>query len=112
MVFKIEAKETLNIHKCTVGVVSPFNLQRINEALSGGYLFPCSPEINWLVPLFLKNENLFSDVPCSPILYLFPSKFGLCSPEINAPFPCSPKTVGGPHINVHVIRADAFKKDT
>ena len=31
----------------------------ITEALPGGggrgYLFPCSPEINWLVPLFPKN---------------------------------------------------------
>ena len=28
---------------------------------------------------------------------LLPSKFGLCSPEINAFIPCSPKPLGGPH---------------
>ena len=40
----------------------------ICEALS------CSSEINWLVPLF--PQILFSYIPCSAILSLFPSKFG------------------------------------
>ena len=31
-------------------------------------------------------------VPCTPILSLFPSKFGLCSPEIYAFFHLFPKT--------------------
>ena len=51
----------------------------------GGYLFPCSPEINWHVPLFPKIENLFSYVPCSPILSLFP-----CSPQNLAFVPLFP----------------------
>ena len=53
----------------------------ICEALSGGggggYMFPCSSEINWLVPLF--PELWFSYIPCSLILSLFPSKFGISS---------------------------------
>ena len=52
----------------------------IREALlgrGGGYLFPCSSEINCLIPLF--PQNLFAYVLCSPILSLFPSKFGLSS---------------------------------
>ena len=67
----------------------------------GGYLFPCTPEINWLVPLFPKNRKkkcfLMFPVPqyclCSPvplkIWHLFP-----CSPEINTLFPLFPKTPG------------------
>ena len=44
-------------------------LFHIHEALPGvgGYLFSCSPEINWLVPLFPKIENLLSYVLCSPV---------------------------------------------
>ena len=41
------------------------------ETLLGGLLFPCSPEINWLVSLFPKNLKLFSYVPCSLILPLY-----------------------------------------
>ena len=80
--------------KCMVSIW----LKLINEALpGGGYLFPCSPEINWLVPLFPKNRkfvflcSLFPNivfVPCSPQnLTFFP-----CSPEINTLFPLFPKT--------------------
>ena len=70
------------------------------EALPGGYLFPCSPEINWLVPLFPKNRKcvffmfrvrqycLCSPVPLK-IWPLFP-----CSPEIKGLFPLFPKTPG------------------
>ena len=63
----------------------------------GGYLFPCSPEINWLVPLFPKNRkfvflcSLFPNIVFVPlkILPLFS-----CSPEINTLFPLFPKTPG------------------
>ena len=68
-----------------------------DEAIPGGYLFPCSPEINWLVPLFPKNRKfvfLCSLFPNIVFVPLFPSKFGLCSPEINALFPLFPKTPG------------------
>ena len=74
------------------------------EAFPGGYLFPCSPEINWLVPLFPKNRKcafLCSVFPNIVFVTPFPSKFGLCSPcspEINGLFPCSPKPLGGPHV--------------
>ena len=37
-----------------------------------GITIPCSPEINRLVSLFPKNQKLFSYVPCSPILPLYP----------------------------------------
>ena len=58
----------------------------------GGSLFPCSSEINWLVPLFPKKSKicfLMFPVPqyclCSPVPLkiwpLFP-----CSPEINTHF--------------------------
>ena len=48
-----------------------------SEALQGGgHLFPCSPEINGLVPLFPKNRKFIFCVPCSPILSLCP-----CSPK-------------------------------
>ena len=79
-----------------------FAILRPSQGGGGGYLFPCSPEINWLVPLFPKNRKfcfLMFPVPqyclCSPvplkILPLFP-----CSPEINTLFPCSPKPLGRP----------------
>ena len=67
------------------------------------YLFPCSPVINWLVPLFPKNRkcvflcSLFSNIVFVP---LFPSKFGLDSPvplKYMPCFPCTPKPLGGPH---------------
>ena len=61
------------------------------EALPGGYLFPCSPEINWLVPLFPKNRKfvfLCSLFPNIVFVPLFASKF----PEINALFPLFPQT--------------------
>ena len=41
------------------------------------YMFPCSSKINWLVPLF--PQILFSYIPCSLILSLFLSNFGLSS---------------------------------
>ena len=44
----------------------------ICEALlrgGGGYMLPCSSEINWLVPLF--PQILFSYIPCSLRLSLF-----------------------------------------
>ena len=55
------------------------------EALPGGrgYLFPCSPEIDWLVPLFPKNRefvflcSLFPNIVFVPIFF---SKFDICSP--------------------------------
>ena len=55
-------------------------------------LIPCSPEINWLVPMFLKIEEKHFYVPRSPNSafvplirwHLFPS-----SPEINAFLPIS-----------------------
>ena len=58
----------------------------------GGYMFPCSSEINWLVPLF--PQILFSYIPCSLILSLFPSKFGLSSyvPLNKCHFPFIAKT--------------------
>ena len=73
-----------------------------SEALPGGgvgYLFPCSPEINWLVSPKSKICFLMFPVPqyflCSPVPLkiwpLFP-----CSPEINTIFPCSPKSLGEP----------------
>ena len=65
--------------------------------------FPFSPEINWLAPLFPKYRNFVSHVPCYNVpnvifLLLFPSKFGLCSTEINVLFPLFPKTLGGPRL--------------
>ena len=72
-------------------------------------MFPCSPEINWLVPLFPKNRKfcflmfpvpqycLLSPVPLK-IWPLFP-----CSPKINTLFPCSPKPLGGSHILFELI---------
>ena len=60
----------------------------------GGYLFPCSPEINVHTnslppsPYFPKNiKKSFLMFPAPPILYLFP-----CSPHnlaINSYFPCN-----------------------
>ena len=38
-------------------------------------MYSCSSEINWFVPLF--PQILFSYIPCSPILSLFPSKLYL-----------------------------------
>ena len=55
----------------------------LRPSQGGGYLFPCSPEINWLVPLFQKNRKhvfLCSLFPKIVFVPLFPSKFGLCSP--------------------------------
>ena len=73
------------------------------EALPGGYLFPCSPEINWLVLLFPKNRKFVFMFPvpqyclCSPVpLEIWPML--PCSPEINALFPLFPKTPGRPYI--------------
>ena len=40
-------------------------------------MFPCSSKINLRVPLF--PQTLLSYIPCSLILSLFPSKFGLSS---------------------------------
>ena len=64
----------------------------------GGYMFPGSSEINWLVPLF--PQILFSYIPCSLILSRFPSEFGrsssVLSHEINAIFPCSPNPLRMP----------------
>ena len=31
---------------------------QLYKETKGGYLFPCFPKINWLVPLFLKNRKL------------------------------------------------------
>ena len=39
-------------------------------------LLHCASEINRLVPFSPQIQNLFSYVPCSQILSLFPSKFG------------------------------------
>ena len=66
-----------------------------NEALPGGYLFPCSPEINRFVPLFPKIKILISYVPSSPKMPLFLCSLHfkplfLCSPEINAIVPENP----------------------
>ena len=55
----------------------------------------CSPEINWLVPLFPKNRKvvfLCSLFRNSVFVPLSPSKFDLCSPEINTLFPLFPRT--------------------
>ena len=56
-----------------------------------GYLFHCSPEINWLVPLFPKNRKfvfLSSLFPNIVFVPLFPwNKY---------PFSCYPKHLGGP----------------
>ena len=46
----------------------------------GAYLFPCSPEINWLLPLFPKNRKivfLCSLFPNIVLVPLFSSKFGI-----------------------------------
>ena len=57
-----------------------------NEALpGGGYQFPYSHEINWLVPLFPRNRKFVSYGPCSPILSLFP-----CPPKNLAFVPVFP----------------------
>ena len=42
------------------------------ETLLGGWPFHCPPNINRLVSLFPENRKLFSYVPCSPILPLYP----------------------------------------
>ena len=68
-----------------VAAVAVFSLLAVvyNEALPEGTCSPCSPKI----------KHLFSYVPRSPILSfvpLFPSKFGLCSPEINTLYPLFP----------------------
>ena len=58
---------------------------RTTEALPGGYLFPCSHEINWLVPLFPKNRKFV--FLCS----LFPNiGFFNCSPQNLAFVPLFP----------------------
>ena len=68
--------------------------------MGGGYLFPCSPEINWSwspVPQISKIWFSMFPVPkyclCSPVPLkiwpLFP-----CSPEINALVPLFPKNPG------------------
>ena len=71
----------------------------INEALpggGGGYLLPCSPEINWLVPLYPKNRKFVFLCPLFPNIVfvpLFPPKIWPlfpCSPEIYTPFPKKP----------------------
>ena len=63
----------------------------------GGYMFPCPPEINWLVPLFPQNRKivfLCSLFPNIVFVPLFPSNFGIWSPEIYALFHLFPKTPG------------------
>ena len=55
-----------------------------SEALPVGYLFPCSHEINRLVPLFPQNQKFVffcSLLPNIVFVPLFPSKFSLCSPN-------------------------------
>ena len=70
----------------------------------GGYLFPCSPEINWLVlPLFLKKSKIcFLMFPVPQYCLCFPDPLKIwplfrdpCFPEINALFLCSPKSWEG-----------------
>ena len=62
----------------------------------GGVPVSLFPEINWLVPLSPKIENLLSYVPCSPILSLFPSKLAFVPLKLMSFLPCSPKLPGGP----------------
>ena len=90
--------------------VFTYILRRPSEVGGGGYLFPCSPEINWLVPMFPRNKKkMFSMFPvpqyclCSPVRLkiwpLFP-----CSPEINALVPLFPKAPG--RASLSFLRAD------
>ena len=60
-------------------------LHLIHLQAPGWYRFPCSPEINWLVPLFPKNWKFVFLCSLSPILSLFP-----CSPQILAFVPLFP----------------------
>ena len=62
-------KTVLNNKSINIADTSSYAVLK-HEAL--GVLFPCSPEINWLVPV-----PQFSYVPCSPILSLFPSNIEL-----------------------------------
>ena len=56
-----------------ITLVVSCRLSDMRSPLRGwGYMFPCSSEINWLVPLF--PQILFSYVRCSNIMSLFPSK--------------------------------------
>ena len=77
MVFMIIILEKLhdnNTGKAQISLMKLINMKRVvntNEA-QPGWDFPCSAEINWPVPQLPQNQNLFSYVPCSLILYLFP----------------------------------------
>ena len=62
--------------------------QRIEALSGGGYLFPCSPRRNGLVPQKQNLDflcSLFPKIACVPLIFmpLFP-----CSPEKKCP--CSP----------------------
>ena len=64
----------------------------------GGTGSSCSPEINWLVPLFIKNLFFLCSMQFPNIVFL-PLKIWplICNPEINASFPsaifhCSQKS--------------------
>ena len=66
----------------------------------GGYLFPCSPEINWLVPPKAKICFLMFSVPQYCLCFPVPLKISPFSPvplKKNALFRCSPKPLRGFH---------------
>ena len=66
-------------------------IRRPSQGGGGGYLFPCSPEINWLVPLFPKNRkfvflcSLFPNIVFIP-LFLSYLAFVPLSPWNKCPF--------------------------
>ena len=89
--FKMKSREenygcNRPIRRCVTKHYDWFALVNKRPSQGGGgrgYLFPCSPEINWLVPLFPKNREvvlLCSLFPNIVFVHLFPSKFGLCFP--------------------------------
>ena len=67
--FHLDLLLAMHVH-CSV-----FRIMRCSQR--GGYLFPCSPEINRFVPLHAKIKILIS-------WCLFPSFLDLCSAEIKA----------------------------
>ena len=69
----------------------------------GGVPVPLFPEINWLVPLLPKIENLLSYVPCSPILSLFPSKLAFVPLKLMSFFPVPQNSREGLIVKTYVL---------
>ena len=87
-----------------------------SETLAGGYLFPCSSEINGLFPCLTKIKVLFPMFPTAWNLICFPVPlhFGHlfpCSPEVNVDR-LFPHTLGGSKRTVLLVYVPVNSKTT